>query len=348
MQGKTMISLLLASVILVFSGCSAADGNNTDVTGSKHEKEIFAMDTIMKLTAWGASGEQALEEAEAEIRRLDDLLSTGKSTSEVSAINRSGGSTQLSDEVRFLAERSLDIYEATDGAFDMTIYPIMKLWGFTGDDPACPSDDSIERTLALCGSDKVKLDNSGMVLSEGQSIDLGGIAKGYTGMRIADIFRKNGIGSGIVSLGGNVQCIGGNPSGKDFNCAVADPAAPHSSYLGFLKVNDEAVVTSGGYERYFEDDGVTYHHIMDPRTGRPAKSGLSSVTVVCRDGTTADGLSTACFVMGAEKSAELWRSGSYSFELVLFTDDGRLLVTEGLSERFSPDGDRGFEIIRKE
>ena len=174
-------------------------------------------------------------------------------------------------------------------------------------------------------------------------IDFGGIAKGYTSSRIMDIYKDNGITSGLVNLGGNVQALGTKTDGTKWKIAVQSPDDTED-YLGILSVQDKAVITSGGYERYFEQDGVTYHHIIDPKTGYPAESGLVSVTIVSDDGTLADGLSTSLFIMGEEKAADFWREHKDDFDAILMSDDGTLYVTEGLENDFSTE--RTVEIIR--
>ena len=179
--------------------------------------------------------------------------------------------------------------------------------------------------------------------AEGMKIDLGGIAKGYTSSRIMDIYKENGISSGLVNLGGNVQALGTKTDGTKWKIAVQSPDDTED-YLGILSVQDKAVITSGGYERYFEQDGVTYHHIIDPKTGYPAESGLVSVTIVSKDGTLADGLSTSLFIMGEEKAADFWRKHKDDFDAILMSDNGTLYVTEGLENDFSTE--RTVEIIR--
>ena len=182
-----------------------------------------------------------------------------------------------------------------------------------------------------------------VTLGADQQIDFGGIAKGYTSSRIMDIYKDNGITSGLVNLGGNVQALGTKTDGTKWKIAVQSPDDTED-YLGILSVQDKAVITSGGYERYFEQDGVTYHHIIDPKTGYPAESGLVSVTIVSEDGTLADGLSTSLFIMGKEKAADFWREHKDDFDAILMSDDGTLYVTEGLENDFSTE--RTVEIIR--
>ena len=179
---------------------------------------------------------------------------------------------------------------------------------------------------------------------EGMKIDLGGIAKGYTSSKVMDIFKENGISSAVISLGGNVQTLNGKPDGSDWRVAVENPADT-GSYIGVLSIKDKVVITSGGYERYFKQDGKTYHHIIDPATGYPANNGLTSVTIVSDDGTLADGLSTSLFIMGPEKAQKYWKEHSDEFDTILVKDDGSILVSEGLAEYFTSESD--FTIIKK-
>ncbi len=209
-----------------------------------------------------------------------------------------------------------------------------------------PTQGSIKETLAVCGFDKLDIKYNIPFPKNGQGIDFGGIAKGYTSQRIMDIFKEYNIASGVVSLGGNVQCYKTKPDGSLWRCGITDPDDPDniSSLAGVVSVCDKAVITSGGYERFFEENGKTYHHIMDPQTGCPAENGLRSVTIVSSDGTLADGLSTACFVMGKDKAVSLWRKNKELFDMILITDSGELFITSGISDSFT--SDRMFEVVK--
>ena len=175
-------------------------------------------------------------------------------------------------------------------------------------------------------------------------IDFGGIAKGYTSSRIMQIYKKCGVTSGLVSLGGNVQLLGAKPDGSAWKVAVESPDED-GNYLGILQAKDKAVITSGGYERDFEKNGKKYHHIIDPSTGYPAENGLTSVTIVSDDGTLADGLSTSLFIMGSEKAQKYWKEHSDEFDTILVKDDGSILVSEGIADYFTSESD--FTIIKK-
>jgi thiamine biosynthesis lipoprotein len=212
------------------------------------------------------------------------------------------------------------------------MYPIVRAWGFTTGDYRVPEDDEISALMENVGYDKITLDRDTVTLAPGMEIDLGSTAKGYAGRRVAELLRDSGVTSALLNLGGNIQTVGPKPDGSPWRIAVQDPQS--DGQLGTLSVTDMAVVTSGGYERYFEENGETFWHIMDPATGRPAKSGLISVTIVGSDGLLCDGLSTALFVMGAEKGAELWRQRG-DFEAIMVTEDGDILITAGLSGSFT-------------
>jgi thiamine biosynthesis lipoprotein len=301
-------------------------------------RQLFAMDTFMTLTAYGTDAQEAVDAAADEITRLDAILSTGDSESEIYQINQQGGGI-LSEDTAYLVERSLSLYQETDGAFDIAIYPVMEAWGFTTDEFRVPEESELEELLTRCDAGEIQYDPESKEITfgmDGMRIDLGGIAKGYTSGRIMDIFREYGITSGLVNLGGNVQTCGTKTDGSLWRVAVQDPA-DSEEYIGILSVSDQAVITSGGYERYFEEDGRTYHHIIDPTTGYPAENGLISVTVISSDGTLADGLSTSLYIMGLEQAVSYWESRQDLFDMVLMTDDREIYVTEGIAEQFASD-----------
>lgn len=313
-----------------------ASSENGDPSQAEASRDIFAMDTYMTVTAFGENADAAVDAAQAEIERLDALLSTGNGDSEIAKLNASG-TAELSVDAGYLVERALELNEETDGAFDIAIYPVMEAWGFPSQNYQVPSDELLQERLALADASQIIYDAEAREISfgkDGMEIDLGGIAKGYTSARIMDIFKSCGITSGLVNLGGNVQVLGVKTDGSKWRIAVQSPDG-ESDYLGVLSVSDKAVITSGGYERYFEQDGKTYHHIIDPKTGYPAENGLTSVTIVSADGTLADGLSTSLFIMGKEKAAEFWRAHSDEFDAILLADDGTLYVTEGIADDFS-------------
>ncbi len=325
------------------NGINNAFGNNSNDETESASRDVFAMDTYMTVTAYGKGCETAVDEAIDEINRIDELLSVSNEDSEVYILNESG-SEIVSDDTKKLIEASLDLYEKSAGAYDITIYPLMVKWGFTTGSYKVPSKDELSTLLKNVDAGKIEFDKeSGFVsLPNGMQIDLGAIAKGYTSQRIMQIYENNGIDCGLVSLGGNIQAYGKKYDDSLWKIAIENPKDT-ADYIGVIQVEDKAVITSGGYERFFEEDGEVYHHIIDPKTGYPAKSGLSSVTIVSDDGMYADGLSTTLFVMGKEEAVKLWKQSEYDFEMVLVTDEGDIYITDGLKDSFSSEYE--YEVI---
>lgn len=292
--------------------------------------QMFAMDTIMDLKVYGynrETTESALHLAETEIDRLDNLLSSQKKSSEIYQLNVSKDS-YVSDDTRNLVEKAMQFCAKTDGKFDITVAPIMNLWGFYSKNFYVPTPQEIADKLSYVDYNDVKINGNHIILENNAQIDLGGIAKGFTSDRVMQILRANQIEAAIVSLGGNVQTLGKKTDGTLWKVAIQNPSDT-SDYIAVVDVADKAVITSGTYQRYFEQDGVKYHHIIDPGTGYPSDSGLASVTIVSTDGTVADALSTSLFVMGLEKAIEYWRADN-SFDAIFVTDDGKVYYTLGL------------------
>lgn len=292
-----------------------------------YTRTLFAMDTVMLFTAQGPQAPEALEEALAEVQRLDALLSAQSPDSEVSRLN-AGGRAPVSEDTARLLKAASELGAETGGLYDCTVYPLMELWGFPTKAYRVPRAEEIAALLPLVDGSQIRVTDGEVELGDGQRIDLGGIAKGYASARVMEIFKARGVSSAMVTLGGNVQTLGERPEGGGWRIGVQDPLGGEAC-PAVIEAKDVAVVTSGGYQRYFEEDGKRYIHILDPRTGAPAESDLLSATVVSPDGTLADALSTAVFVMGLEDAAAYWQAHE-GFELVLITNDGAVYVTEGL------------------
>ena len=343
---KRITALLLAALAVCgLTGC----GGTRDPDEAQESIQVIAMDTAMVLTAYGKESTRAVYDAEEEVRRLDALLSRTSGSSEVSMLNGAGGEmVPVGAEICTLIQTAGDFTEATGGAFDITIAPVVSAWGFTTDSYQVPDREVLQTLLESVGMEHVHLSGGSARLDPGTMIDLGGIAKGYTADRVAEIFQEHAVPRGKVELGGNILVIGDKPDGTAWRVGVQDPKHPDEAdgLVCVLNLTDAFAVTSGSYQRYFEQDGKRYHHIIDPATGCPADSGLTSVTVVADsargNGTMCDALSTALVVMGEDKALDFWRSGVYDFQLVLVTEDGRVVVTEGLKDGFVEMEESGY------
>ena len=345
-KGKTEGSGILEPISKEMSSQSLSKASDLEKSEAS-ESEIFALDTAITLKVYGSKRVVVLKKLEDKINELDDMLSTGKETSEVSRLNRSGEAV-LSPTAANLVKRSLDIYKKTDGLFDITIYPLMELWGFPTKNYKVPSEKEIEEKLKLVGSDKIDFNEETRKISfknKGMEIDFGGIGKGYITDELVKILTDEKVESAIINLGGNVFGFRKKPDGSLWNIAIRDPNEP-DKYMAAIRLEDSAVITSGGYERYFEENGVIYHHILDPRTGKPSESGLKSVSIISKDGTLADALSTSLFIMGEEKAIGYWKENGSNFDILLMTKDNRLLVSAGIKDKVISDNYK-IEVINK-
>ena len=307
----------------------------------KQSHTFFALDTYCTVTAWGAE-ESALRELESLTLSYAQLWSPTAEDALLAKLN-SGAVTTADEETLFLLETASQVNGLSDGAFDVTVGALVEAYGYYDDDYRVPSEEELEVLLQpVDGSSLVS--GKSVTLKEGQVLDLGGIAKG----RIADLcaakLKSLGARGAILSFGGNVCAFGTKTDGSLFTVALADPQNT-SEYLGTLQVTDASLVTAGSYQRGFVQDGVYYHHILDPKTGRPANSGLLSATVMATDGAYADALSTACFVLGREGALALWQEVG-NFELILVEEDGNVVCTQGLEGNFTAE-DHSVEFVKK-
>ena len=322
---KNWLSAALLSAAFLLTGCSGAPAQEPE------SATFFAMDTAMDFTVYGDAA--LLDEAETLIGSLEEQVSVTDEHSDIYAIDHTG-SGSLSGNAAELMAQALELCRRTNGELDLSVYPIVRAWGFTTGSYQIPDEETIQSLLPLVDYTQIQYDAAtGVVtLPEGMEIDLGSVAKGYAGQLAAQMLREHGVQSALLNLGGNVQTVGTKPGGFPWQIGIKDPQGEDAMMV--LSVEDQAVVTSGGYERYFEQDGQTYWHIMDPSTGHPADSGLISVTIVGDEGVVCDGLSTALFVMGLEKAADLWVQ-SCDFEAVFVTASGEVYITEGLRDHFA-------------
>lgn len=316
-------------LLLMLGGCAEkASSPARDVSAS-----FFAMDTYMSIRAYGADGD-TLRDCQHLVDGLEAMLSTTREGSEIASLNR-GEAVALSPETRELLAFALELSRETDGALDISVYPVVKAWGFTTGDYRVPGPEELSALLEHVDHRAITLGEGEVTLPEGMEVDLGSVAKGYTGDRLCALLRARGVESAILDLGGNVQALGEKPDGSPWRVGIRDPKK--DGLLGIADLRDEAAVTSGGYERYFTDEeGRLWWHIIDPKSGYPARSGLIGVTVVGPSGLRCDALSTALFILGEDGAIDYWRDHR-DFQMALVTEDERLLLTPELASRFTPE-----------
>lgn len=301
-----------------------------------YSKTDFAMDTVVSETLY-TTGEDITADVITALKDVEkNWISWTEEGSQIYEINQNAGSTTtVSDETAGYLKRVLDLSEASGGAMDPTMGKVIRLWDIDGENPHVPAEDDLKSLLADVGYDKVILNGNDVTMPEGVTLDLGAAGKGIgcdAAKKILDADKD--VSGMILNLGGSsVMSYGSKPDGSAWQVAVTDPRDTEGDYLGVVTLNGtEFLSTSGDYEKYFIEDGIRYHHILDPSTGYPARSGLTSVTVVCDDGLDADGLSTACFVLGKDKAEKLLKK--YNADGLFVDDSGHVWLTEGMKERF--------------
>lgn len=320
---KAIALLLCVCFLLTMCSCNSKGELRTEFT---------AMNTLMSIRVFACSNgerESAIRAFEDKIKELDVLFDANNENSDVYRINSKNTEIKVSLETAEIIEKSIIANTLTNGAFEITVMPVLKLWGFNNGNYGVPEKAEIKTALALVGSDKLRMDGTTIIKSENTQISLGGIAKGYLGDKLLEISEKYGA-SAVISLGGNIILCGENTEKGEWTVGVKNPLATDSLVCTFKHKGNVSVVTSGGYERSFQKDGKTYHHIIDSKTGMPAESDLLSVTVIGEEGALCDAFSTALFVMGKEKAVKFAKEHN-DFEYIFITDSKEIITSDGVS-----------------
>ncbi len=332
-MGFRRVAAALLSAALLLPALSGCRGQ-----AEPAQRTVLAMDTAMELTVYSASARQnqaALDAAAEKLAALDAALAVTDGDSEIAALNRAGGApTPLSGDTSALLERALDLCGTTGGALDLTAYPAVRAWGFTTGEYRVPEQAELDALAERIDYAAVAETPEGWTLPAGMELDLGAVAKGWAADELEELLGGAGIGQALINLGqSTILALGERPGGGPWRIGVQDPAG--EGYLAVVGLSGH-MSTSGGYQRFFERDGQTYWHIIDPDTAAPARSGLGSVTVLGESGLVCDGLSTALFVMGLERGARFLRDHpELGVEAVFITEDGAISITPGLEGSFA-------------
>ena len=301
-------------------------------------REFPALGTVNRICIYDGGRTEALDAVQQRVVELENRLSVFRPDSEIWRLNKNAGRrpVAVSPETFHLLATAKEYGRLSEGAFAVTVRPLSALWNIGKPGATVPEPDKIEAAQELVNDGDLVLDKetcTAFLVRPGQSVDLGGIAKGYAADEARRVLSQYGVRYAVVDLGGNSRTIGTRPDGSPWRIGIQNPADVRGSYIGTVSVQDETVVTSGVNERFFVKDGVFCHHIIDPCSGRPAQSGLMSVTVVGRSSIKADALSTTVFVLGMRKGAELLKS--QNAQAVFASSDYNIFTTECMTHRFS-------------
>lgn len=329
-KSKKFIIVIPLAVVLICLGIIKFNENSRECF-----KNIFLMDTIIDLKYYGKNSEKAMNESINKLREIDNNMSLSKSDSEIVKINNNAGKRSVKVNDGFLNVINKAIYygRLSDGAFDISIRPVDKLWGIGTKNERIPKEKEIKENLKFVNYKNIETDNFNKTVflrNKNMAIDLGGIAKGYAADELVKILKENNIKSGLINLGGNIYAYKKDKNDKPFNIGIQDPKEENGQTFAIIKVKNKSVVTSGNYERYFIKNGKRYHHIMDPKTGAPSESGIISSTIISDKSIDGDALSTATFILGVKKGMELINSLS-GVEAIFVTNDNKVYTSSGLN-----------------
>jgi thiamine biosynthesis lipoprotein len=328
---RSMAGLVIGgSILAAVTGC-AAD------TALAAYSRMGLLGTLCRITTWGAA-KRAVDAAFSRIRQIDELMSANRDASEVSRVNAAAGTeaVAVSADTFTVIREAVAFSRLGNGRFDLTVGPLVKLWGIGTEDARVPTSTEISAALALMGWRDVELSEPASTVflrRAGMAIDLGAIAKGYAGDEAAAVLAAKGVKTALIDLGGNVLTLGAKPDGSPWRIGLQDPdpSVPRGTHIGLIEfVGSRAVVTSGTYERYFVKDGVRYHHLLDTATGTPVANGLVAVTIFTSRSITADGYSTLAFTSGLERGRALVEATHGEVEALFFTDRFEVFATAGL------------------
>jgi len=331
---KKILSVIGISLLLV--AC-----NNVDEEIKPMSESTFMLGTVISISVYDAEDEEIFEPVFNRIKEIEDKMSKSIPESEINRINLYSETSTINDQIEIdsdvftVIDKAVEYRQKSNGKFDITLSPIVDLWGIGTEHENIPEAEMIGELLQTVGLDKININSENNIsLAENTRIDLGGIAKGYAADEVADILKANGIEKAIINLGGNVKVVGEKSKGMPFKVGIQDPLSQRNNYLGIISVTDKTIVTSGDYERYFESDGVRYHHIFNPSTGYPHKTDVASVTVVCEDSIVADAMSTILYLMDIEEGIDFVDSLE-GIDCIYVTKDKKVYLSNGsIKEQF--------------
>lgn len=323
--------LLLFSILIMIMLFLTACNNQSDL--KKVEDNAFLMDTLVKVRAHGSGAEKAVEESINKIAAIEKLMSKTIEQSDIYRLNHNQTEAiEIDSETMTVLKKAKEYAELTAGDFDPTLGALVNLWGIGTKNPTVPQASAIKKALKNTGYQYLELNKKSAKLTQTKvELDLGGIVKGYAADSVQKIMKKNGVEHAFVNLGGNVLVIGDKVDGSAWKVGIQDPRRGRGTVMAIVDAKDMTIVTSGNYERYFEENGTLYHHIIDPKTGYPAQNNLLSVSIISRSSFDADALSTSVYVMGLKKGMKFIEAMD-KVEAMFITKDLDVYFSSGLKE----------------
>lgn len=322
------LAACLSVAALLLTGCS----------GLPRERDLSytdtLFDTVISVRIYDDADEDILKGCEKLCKKYDAMFSNKKEDSEISQINNAGGApVEVSEDTIKLIKKGIYYSDISNGAFDITIGAVSDLWDFKAESPYVPDADAIAEAVRHVNYRNIVIkDNTVRLLDTQARLDVGAIAKGFIADRLKDYLEDNGISHALINLGGNVLAMGKKLDGSDYNIGIQKPFDETGTPITSVKIADQSIVTSGTYQRYFEQNGKIYHHILDPRTGYPCENTLSSVTIITDSSLTADAMSTTCFLLGYDKAANMINQMD-NVDAVFVTNENKIIYSKNFQHK---------------
>ena len=336
---KTLLLSLVLIITTLLTSCAKENDKNTDPIS---RTELF-MGTVVRITIYDSTDESILDKAFNRVAEIESLVSINEDGTELDEVNANSGLQPIavSDTTYTIVKKALEYSKLSNGDFDLTIGPLVKLWSIGLEGEKVPTQEEIDSVLPLINYKNVELDDNNKTIylkEKGMIIDLGSIAKGYAADEISKILTENNVNSAIIDLGGNILAHGMKKSGDLWKIGIRNPHTDKGGIIGILKVKNKTVVTSGIYERYIEKDGVQYHHLLNPNTGYPFDNNIAGVSIITDKSIDADALSTTVFAKGIDEGLKFVESLD-NVDAIFISKDDKVYITSGIKDSFSLDDD---------
>ncbi len=332
-------SISVVIIFVIFVSLSSCTIDNKAI--KPLSKDGFMLGTFVVINLYDQKDEKIIDEVFERLREIENRMSVNIEDSDISLVNKNAGikPVKVHQDVYYVLKKAKYYSEISGGAFEPTIGPLVNLWGIGTGNERVPSEEEIRKSLIkvdfnklhLLGNNEVFLDEKDMM------IDLGGIAKGYAADEAKKILLDRGVKSAIIDLGGNIYALGSKPDGTPWRLGIQNPMISRSrnkvSHIGIFDGKNISVVTSGDYERYFEENGIRYHHIIDSKTGFPARNNVAGISVLSQDSIDGDALSTALFVLGLDEGLKLAEKID-GVDVIYITKDMKIYISSNLRGKF--------------
>lgn len=331
-------SLLCLSLVFMLAGCTKKVDEQEQTKQEPLKRTEMMMGTVISVTLYDSNDEKILDKVFDKVKELEETFSINETGTEVDKVNENAGiePIKVSDDTVTVIKEGIYYSDISNGKFDITIGPLVKLWSIGLPEAKVPTQEEIDTIIPLTNYKDIVVDeanNTVFLTKPGMMLDLGGIAKGYTADVISQMLTAEGVKNAIIDLGGNIFAHGEKLSGDAWKIGIQNPFSTRGEIAGAISVTNKSIVTSGVYERYIEKDGIKYHHILNPETGYPYENDIAGITIISDKSSTGDALSTSVFALGIEEGVKFIENLD-DVDAIFITKDNGIYLTSGIKDNF--------------